>query len=52
MAEQAEKELKKAGAAVKLVEYDGGHGWHGPLYDDIRDGIKWLEKNHAAPAKP
>jgi len=47
MAEQAAKDLKKAGAAVKLVEYEGGHGWRGPLYDDIRAGIKWLEKNHA-----
>jgi predicted esterase len=52
MAEEAEKELKKAGAAVKLAEYEGGHGWRGPLYDDIRDGIRWLEKNHAAPPKP
>lgn len=45
MAEQAEKELTKAGAKVKLVEYEGGHGWRGPLYDDIRGGIEWLEKN-------
>jgi predicted esterase len=52
MAEQAEKDLKKAGAEVKLVTYDGGHGWRGPLYDDIRDGIKWLEKNHGPAPKP
>ena len=50
MAEQAEKELTRAGAAVKLVKYDGGHGWRGPLYDDIAAGIKWLEAN-AAPAE-
>jgi predicted esterase len=49
MAEQAEKDLKKAGAQVKLVEYEGKHGWHGPIHDDIRAGIKWLEKNHARP---
>jgi len=52
MAEQAEKALKAAGAEVKLMTYDGGHGWRGPLYDDIRDGISWLEKNHGPAAKP
>ncbi|MBP3961042.1 hypothetical protein J8F10_37960 [Gemmata sp. G18] len=51
MAEQAEKDLTKAGAKVKLVDYEGGHGWRGPLYDDIRAGIEWLEKNAAAPGK-
>jgi predicted esterase len=49
MAEQAARDLKKAGARVKLVEYEGGHGWRGPLYDDVREGIRWLEKNHARP---
>src|SRR5262249_44148805 len=44
MAAQAENDLTKAGAKVKLVEYAGGHGWRGPLYDDIREGIQWLEK--------
>jgi predicted esterase len=52
MAEQAVKDLEKNGATVKLATYDGGHGWRGPLYDDIREGVKWLEKNHAPPAKP
>ena len=47
MAEQATKKLDEAGAKVKLVEYEGGHGWHGPLYDSIREGISWLEKHHA-----
>ena len=51
MAEQAEKELKKAGAEVTLVEYDGGHGWRGNVFGDIRDGIMWLEKNHAKATK-
>jgi predicted esterase len=50
-AERAEKDLGKAGAKVKLAAYDGGHGWRGPLYDDIRDGIGWLEKNATAPPK-
>jgi poly(3-hydroxybutyrate) depolymerase len=43
MAEQAVKDLEKNGAKVKLVTYEGGHGWRGPLYDDIRAGIEWLE---------
>lgn len=47
MAEQAVKDLEKNGATVKLVSYDGGHGWRGALYDDIREGIEWLEENHA-----
>ena len=49
MAVQAEKELVKAWAKVKMVEYEGGHGWRGPLYDDIKAGIEWLEKNRARP---
>lgn len=47
MAEAAEKELKELGAKVTLKTYDGGHGWRGPLWDDIREGLEWLEKNHA-----
>lgn len=47
MAEQAVKDLKEHGALVKLTTYQGGHGWRGNLYDDIRQGIEWLEKNHA-----
>jgi hypothetical protein len=52
LAQAAEKELRKAGAAVKPVEVEGGHVWRGPLDDNIRDGIHWMEKNHAAPAWP
>lgn len=44
MAQQAEKDLTKAGAAVKLVEYEGGHGWQGDVFGDIRAGIRWLEE--------
>lgn len=51
LAEQAEKELTKAGAKVSMKTYAGGHGWRGPLYEDIREGIGWLEKNHATPAR-
>jgi predicted esterase len=52
MAEHADKDLTKHGAKVKLETYDGGHGWRGNLYDNIREGVEWLEKNHATPAKP
>jgi predicted esterase len=52
MAEQAAKELQKSGAKVKLATYEGGHGWRGALYDDIRAGVQWLEKNHASRPQP
>ena len=52
MAEQAAKDLEKNGATVKLATYEGGHGWRGGLYDQIREGLQWLEKNHAARDKP
>jgi predicted esterase len=52
MTEQAAKELKRNGATVELATYEGGHGWRGNLYDDIREGVEWLEKNHGTPAKP
>jgi predicted esterase len=52
MAEQAVKDLEKGGATVTLTTYDGGHGWRGGLYDHMRDGIEWLEKNHAPHGKP
>lgn len=45
MAERAARELEKQQARVKLTSYVGGHGWKGPLYQDIRTGIQWLEKN-------
>jgi predicted esterase len=51
MAERAAEELKKGGATVKLATYQGGHGWRGNLYGNIKEGIEWLEKNHATRAK-
>jgi predicted esterase len=51
MAEQAVKELETNGATVKLATYAGGHGWRGGVYRDIRSGLEWLEKNHAAGAR-
>jgi predicted esterase len=47
MARKAEKDLRAAGAKVELATYEGGHGWRGPLYDNLREGIAWLEKNRA-----
>ena len=49
MAKEARDVLGKMGAKVKLVTYDGGHGWHGSIYSKIRYGIRWLEKNRAEP---
>ena len=48
----AARELKKSGATVQLATYEGGHGWRGGLYDRIREGVEWLDKNHAARARP
>ncbi|HEY4760895.1 MAG TPA: hypothetical protein VIH42_09980 [Thermoguttaceae bacterium] len=47
MAEQAVKELEKNGAKVKMVTYEGDHGWREAVFDDINAGIEWLEENHA-----
>ena len=52
MAEQAARDLKKSGATVTLATYDGGHGWRGGLYDQMREGLQWLEKNHGSGVKP
>jgi predicted esterase len=47
MAERARDELRGLGAKTELRTYDGGHGWHGDVYGEIRRGIAWLEANHA-----
>jgi predicted esterase len=41
-AEQAKAELTEAGAIVQLSIYEGGHGWHGDIYGNIKRGISWL----------
>jgi RNA polymerase sigma-70 factor (ECF subfamily) len=51
MAEDAARKLAANGASVKLATYQGGHGWVGPVYEDIRSGIAWLEKAHASPER-
>ncbi len=42
-AEDAVRRLAKAGAETVLVEYEGGHGWHGDPHAQIRAGLEWLE---------
>jgi predicted esterase len=45
MAKLAETQLKKLGAKVTLVEYQGGHGWRGDVFGNIRAGMQWLGKD-------
>jgi predicted esterase len=51
MAERAAEDLEKCGAKVKLVPYDGGHGWRGGLYLHIRQGVEWLAENSGEAVK-
>lgn len=44
MAEEARDALKKNGAIVEFKTYEGGHGWHGDMYGDLRTGFEWLVK--------
>lgn len=41
--EAARDELGKAGARVELVTYEGGHGWKGDVYGNLRKGLAWLD---------
>lgn len=50
-AEKAKELLEKQGAAVELAAYEGGHGWKGPVYKDLRAGFDWLEKHRAGSGK-
>jgi len=43
-AKNAEKQLKVAGAKVKLTDYPGGHGWQGDVFGNIQAGMQWLEQ--------
>ncbi len=45
MAEAGHEAFSKAGVRTTLVNYDGGHGWKGDVYGNIRRGIEWLEKS-------
>jgi predicted esterase len=44
LARKARDELKKQGAKVEFAEYEGGHGWNGDMYGQIKTGFTWLEK--------
>jgi predicted esterase len=42
-AKAAKMQLAEAGAVVRLLDYEGGHGWVGEAFGSIRGGIEWLE---------
>jgi predicted esterase len=50
-AKVAERNLKEHGAKVKLVSYNGGHGWLPYTFycDRIREGIEWLKGINSEP---
>lgn len=47
MARKAAEVLPQHGAKLKLVTYDGGHGWRGDVFGNIAAGVEWLEANSA-----
>ena len=47
----ARDSLREAGAKVEFVEYNGGHGWHGDVFGNLRKGIEWLESQAAEQPK-
>lgn len=49
--EAAEKDLTAAGASVKLQTYEGGHGWRGDVFGNIRTGVEWLAAQTAPEKK-
>ena len=42
LAEQARDELRKNAAEVEYETYEGGHGWHGDVFGQIKAGVDWL----------
>lgn len=44
MAEKARDQLEKKKAEVNYATYEGGHGWHGDVYGNMRAGFEWLER--------
>ena len=47
MARDAEEQLQGKGAHVKFTTYQGGHGWHGNFFPDLKAGISWLENQNS-----
>ena len=43
MATNARTQLEENGAHVKMVDYKGGHGWHGDVFGDLSRGLKWAQ---------
>jgi predicted esterase len=50
-AEKAQARLKREGARVELVTYQGGHGWNDAPFARMQQGFAWMEKNHAKPER-
>ena len=48
-AQEAETYLRAHGASVQLRQYQGGHGWTGDTYGDIRAGLDWLTQTDKKP---
>ena len=44
MAAQARDRLRASHADAQLATVEGGYGWHGRVYEQIRRGIDWLEQ--------
>lgn len=42
LAEEARDTLRKHGAKVAFATYEGGHGWKGDVFGNIRTGLEWL----------
>ena len=49
--EAARDQLAAKGAKTTLATYEGGHGWHGDVFGEIRTGVQWLEANAAKGGK-
>ena len=43
----AKTQLARAGAAIEVTDYEGGHGWMGDVWGNIAAGITWLEETTA-----
>lgn len=43
LAQRAARALRENGGAVELVGYQGGYGWSGDVYAQIRRGVRFLE---------
>ena len=44
MPETARDLLQAEGARVEFQTYEGGHGWRGDVYGQLRRGLEWLTK--------